>query len=47
VADPANLPADWAAENWNGAVVTKAVPVAEMHAWLKENPGVFIAAIEE
>ena len=47
VADPANLPADWAAENWNGAAITKAVPVAEMHAWLKENPSVFIAAIEE
>ena len=34
-------------ETWGNAVVTKAVPVTEMHAWLKENPSVFIAAIEE
>ena len=47
VSDPAALPADWVAEKWNGAAVTKAVSVAEMHAWLKNNPAVFIAAIEE
>ncbi len=38
---------DWkgeVAEIWNGAVVTKAVPVMEMHVWLKENPEAFVAA---
>ena len=34
-----------AAETWGSAVVTKAVSVAEMHAWLKENPDAFAAAI--
>ncbi|MBO7251493.1 MAG: homoserine dehydrogenase [Oscillospiraceae bacterium] len=33
------------AENWGNAVVTKAVPVSAMHAWLKENPDAFVAAI--
>ena len=33
------------AENWGEAVVTKAVSVADMHAWLKENPDAFVAAI--
>ena len=33
------------AENWGNAVVTKAVPVMQMHAWLKENPDAFAAAI--
>ena len=33
------------AENWGEAVVTKAVSVTEMHAWLKENPEAFVAAI--
>ena len=47
VANPANLPAGWAAEDWNGAAVTNPVPVAEMHGWLKQNPTVFIAAFEE
>ena len=32
-------------EVWDGAVVTKPVSVADMHAWLKENPDAFIAAI--
>ncbi len=32
-------------ENWDGAVVTGPVSVAAMHAWLKANPGAFIAAI--
>ena len=39
----------WLEENtaavWNGAVVTKAVSVAEMHAWLKNHPGTFLAAL--
>ena len=33
------------AENWNGAVITAPVSVAEMHTWLKENPDAFVAAI--
>ena len=33
------------AENWGEAVVTKAVSVTEMHAWLKQNPEAFVAAI--
>ena len=33
------------AENWGEAVVTKAVSVADMHAWIKANPGAFVAAI--
>ena len=32
-------------ETWNGAVVTKAVAVADMHNWLKNHPGSFIAAL--
>ena len=33
------------AEKWGSAVVTKAVSVTEMHAWLKQNPDAFITAI--
>ena len=33
------------AQVWNGAVVTGPVSVTEMHAWLKENPDAFAAAI--
>ena len=39
---------NWAGEaeaHWGNAVVTKAVPIAEMHAWLKENPDAFAAMI--
>jgi len=36
-----------AAETWGNAVVTKAVGVADMHAWLKDHPEAFIAAIAE
>jgi len=32
-------------ENWREAVVTEAVSVSDMHAWLKENPEAFVAAI--
>lgn len=35
------------AEQWNNAVVTKAVSVSEMHAWIKANPDAFVAAIRE
>ena len=34
-------------ENWGTGVVTAPVAVSEMHAWLKENPEAFIAAIKE
>ena len=34
-----------AAANWGNAVVTKAVSVADMHAWIKQNPDAFVAAI--
>ena len=34
-------------EHWGDAAVTGPVSVTEMHAWLKENPGAFIAAIRE
>ena len=37
--------ADKVAETWNGAIVTKAVSVAEIHNWLKQNEGAFIAAL--
>ena len=33
------------AETWGSAVITKPVSVESMHAWLKENPDAFIAAI--
>jgi len=33
------------AETWGEAVVTKAVSVADMHKWIKENPDAFVAAI--
>ena len=39
----------WIEENkqeaWGAAVVTKPVSVNKMHAWLKEHPGTFIAAL--
>jgi len=40
------LPTDWAAENWGEATLTKPVAVDTMHAWLKENPEAFIAAVQ-
>ena len=36
-----------AEETWGSAVITKPVSVAAMHAWKKENPDAFIAAIAE
>ena len=39
---------DWkgeAEEHWGDAVVTAPVAVSDMHAWLKENPGAFIAEV--
>ncbi len=34
-------------EHWRSAVVTEPVTVAEMHRWLNNHPGAFIAAISE
>ena len=39
---------DWqgeAAETWGNAKIVKDVSVTEMHAWIKENPEAFVAAI--
>ena len=36
-----------AEENWGNAFITKPVSVKQMHAWLKENPDAFIAALTE
>ena len=35
------------AENWGSAIVTKPLSVTEVHNWLKENEGAFIAALPE
>ena len=35
-----------AAETWGEAIVTKPIPVNEMHSWLKDHPGTFLAAIQ-
>ena len=40
-----NFPADKVAERWGNAVVTTPVSVEFVHAWLKENPDAFIAAL--
>ena len=34
-------------DRWGDAVITAPVAVSEIHAWLKENPEAFIAAIAE
>ena len=34
-------------ETWGEAIVTKPVSVQDMHAWLKNNPNAFIAALPE
>ncbi len=34
-------------EKWGTAVLTEPVSVADMHTWLKDHPGTFIAAIAE
>ena len=33
------------AEKWDQATITAPVSVSDMHTWLKEHPGVFIAAL--
>ena len=37
--------ADVVAETWGEAIVTKPIAVMEVHGWLKENEGAFIAAM--
>ena len=39
---------DWkgeAKETWGNAKIVEGVSVTEMHAWIKENPDAFVAAI--
>ena len=41
---------DWKGEivdRWGEAVITAPVAVGEIHAWLKENPDAFLAALAE
>ncbi len=40
-----NYPAENIAQRWGEALITKPVSVESVHAWLKENPGAFIAAL--
>ena len=40
-----NFPADKIAQHWGNAIITKPVSVDSVHAWLKENPDAFIAAL--
>ena len=35
------------AETWGEAAITKPVPVGQMHAWLKDHPGTFLAAFAQ
>jgi homoserine dehydrogenase len=34
-------------ESWGKAIVTRPVSISEMHAWLQQHPGAFIAALPE
>ena len=34
-------------ENWGEAIISQPVSVASLHAWLKENPDAFVAALSE
>ena len=40
-----NLPADQIDSHWGNASITKPIRVDNMHAWLKDNPNAFIAAL--
>ena len=40
-------PKDKIQENWGEAIVSQPVSVESLHAWLKENPQAFVAAISE
>ena len=41
-----SFPADKVAERWGNAVITVPISVEAAHAWLKENPDAFIAALD-
>ena len=40
-----SMDAELIAEAWGEGVLTKPVSVSAMHAWLKDNPAAFIAAL--
>ena len=40
-----NFPAEQIAERWGNAIITKPISVTAAHAWLKENPDAFMAAL--
>ena len=40
-----NWPADQVADRWGNAVITTPVSVESVHAWIKNNPDAFIAAL--
>ena len=42
-----NWPADKVADRWGNAIITTPVSVESVHAWLKENPDAFIAALNK
>jgi len=42
----AQWPAELTQETWGEAVITMPVAVSKLHAWLKENPDAFIAALQ-
>ena len=41
----AEVAADLVAEAWGEGVLTKPVSVSDMHAWLKDHPAAFMAAV--
>ena len=41
-----HFPTDKIAEHWGNAIITTPISVASAHAWLKENPDAFIAALD-
>lgn len=43
--DAEELPEDWKTERWGNAIITIPVAVRDMHNWLKEHPGTFIASL--
>jgi homoserine dehydrogenase len=40
-------PKDKIQENWGEAIISQSVSVESLHAWLKENPQAFVAALSE
>ncbi|MBE6958316.1 MAG: homoserine dehydrogenase [Ruminococcaceae bacterium] len=41
-----HFPTEKIAEHWGNAIITTPISVASAHAWLKENPDAFIAALD-